>query len=167
MKVYIISLMCLFIGFSSYAQRVTLNELLNIQESNPVDVEDTLYRKGFVNEPSKVGKFDGYGFRKFGSSSTEYMNITKDTFKGKNVKTSFYTLKVADYIKIKDDLKANNFIFIDSEKPDDNTHIHNYKKGNILVNLEVHYLPDVKLNSYFIMVTNIENEDYYFRNKDR
>ncbi|WP_313511617.1 hypothetical protein [Sphingobacterium sp.] len=124
---FVLSIILTLISITLMAQRVTLNELIKINILELVEAEDLLFQKGFISNPSGGEMFENFGFRKNNPSSLEFMEINKKVYKGKNIQTSFYSLKLEDYQKIKSELKPNNFQFISTEKFGANLTVHTLK----------------------------------------
>lgn len=166
MKLIITMLFSLFISSISFAQRVTINQMMKIQTSNVVDAEDLLLGLGFKlsKDLGKIGEYDSYTFHKGDIyNSKEYHSITKNIYQNKNIEVSFFTLSDTDYASIKKSLSTLGYKFKETIKSEKSiTHIFESTNG-YSVNL-VTSPHDGNTNMYNIYLKNNKNQDYYFQN---
>lgn len=160
----------------AYSQRISLSNLIRVQNSSIVDAEDILLSLGFkhVAEYGKTEEFDVYNFQKNTSTSDDYINVSKFLYKGKNISTSVFTLYKSDYTELKKALAPQGFKYIETRKTPKDKELgekvsHIYRKNGFEVHLSItQYIEEHRNNRsvsmYKLEIINIENENFYFDN---
>ena len=171
MKAIIILIISVFSVTSAYSQRVSLSNLLRIHNSTVVEAEDILLGLGFKfgRDYGKVGELESHSFQKNDSKSDDYLNVAKDVFKGRNVRTSLFSLHENDYVLLKKAINAAGYKFVETTKPEKYgiSVDHTYIKGGLEISLSVSLTDNshpagANVTMYYIAIWDIDNRRFYF-----
>lgn len=164
MKAIFTLIITVFITTSSYSQRISLLNLIKVQNMTVVDAEDLLLGLGFrhVKEYGKLEEFETYQFQKNSDTSIDYIAVSKYLYKGKNIYTSLFTLHKSDYSILKQGLSSLGYKFIETTKHDTGIR-HVYKKAEIEIVLRISQTED-NISMYSVDIVNIPNQEFYYNN---
>lgn len=171
MRALIVLLITVSLAKDSYSQRISLQNLLLVQNSSIVEAEGLLLDWGFSygRDYGNVEEMETYSFQKNASNSLDYFNVTKYVYQGENIQTSFFTLNDKDYISIRRAVGTLGFEFVETTKSEEHgiSVIHYYIKDGIEISLSISvtdksHWAGADISMYHITIADIKNRRFYF-----
>ena len=127
----IITFYLVFFSASIIAQSFNLSELEKLSTNNWDDFDTSATKKGYSyysSNKDEVEESKEYSFQRNNNGKAKFW-ITKSVYVDGSEMVSWQTNKQSDYVKIKEQIKALGYRFVESKFYNDKNY-NRYKKGN-------------------------------------